>query len=392
MIFFKRLLGEGFRVFFLLAGLYGMVVMLAWEGWLGTGALGAVSPGVTPSYWHAHEMIFGYATAAIGGFFLTAVPNWTGAKAARHLFIGTAAAIWLAGRIVMWFAGDASAMLVAVVDLAFIPVLGAKIATQLIRRPKPQNMMFLGLLALIWIGNLMVHLEWLGVTDDSLQRGLRVGLLGLISMIAVLGGRVTPAFTRNAMKRAGVPESRFPFSRRPVEITAVAGTILTAVLVLFSAPGPAIGIVAILAGVAQFLRLTGWRTGWTLDQPILWSLHLGVAMLGAGEILFGLSALGVGDEVAALHVLGIGAVGGMTLAVMSRAALGHSGRALIAPRPMAVGYGLMALASATRWAAPTLFQQSYIPALMISGALWIAAFVLFLWAIGPALIGPRQGR
>ncbi len=390
--FFARLLGEGFRVFFLMAGLYGLVAMLAWEGWLDTGALGPVAPAVVPSFWHAHEMIFGYATAAMGGFFLTAVPNWTGAPAARHVFIGTAAAIWLAGRVAMWFAGDVSPLVIAVIDLAFLPVLGIKIASQLIRRPKPQNMMFLGLLALIWTGNLMVHLQWLGVTSDSIQAGLRGGLLGLISMITVLGGRVTPAFTRNAMNRAGARPEEFPFSRRPVEVTAIGGTILLTILILFAAPGIVLGPVAVIAGLAQLVRLTGWRTRWALGQPILWSLHLAMGMLGLGEILLGLAHLGLGDEVAALHILGIGAVGGMTIAVMSRASLGHSGRPLVAPRPMVWGYVLMALAAVVRWSAPVLFSDSYIPVLLLSGALWIAAFVLFLIAIGPALTGPRVQR
>src|SRR5690606_16604604 len=153
-----RLPGEGFRAFFLAAGLYAVLAIGLWTlSFLVPVPLPEALP---PVEWHAHEMIFGYGAAALGGFLLTAVPNWTGAKSARHAFIASAVGLWLAGRIAVWCADILPLPLVAAVDLAFLPLLAAKIATQLVRRPKPQNVMFLGLLALIWTANLFVHLEW----------------------------------------------------------------------------------------------------------------------------------------------------------------------------------------------------------------------------------------
>lgn len=387
-----RLFGEGFRIFFLAAGVFGLLAALYWEIWLGMEAFGGTGLSYSfappPHLWHAHEMIFGYAGAALGGFFLTAVPNWTGAKAARHAFIALVAGFWLAGRVAIWMSGSLPPLIVAAVDLAFLPVLTAKILTQLLRRPKPQNMMFLGLLTLIWLSNTAVHAEWSGLGGPGAETGLRAGLLGICAMIAVLGGRVTPAFTRNAMIRAG-RETDLPASRKPVEILGIASAIALPVSVLVTAPEPLIASLALGTGAAQLIRLAGWRTGWTLGQPILWSLHLAFGMLGAGYLLLGAALMGIGSEVAALHVLGIGTVGGMTVAVMSRAILGHSGRALIAPRPVALAFGLIAGAALLRWVGSSAQIDLYLAAMLTAGALWIAAMALFILSLLPAILGPR---
>ncbi|WP_170562304.1 NnrS family protein [Ruegeria atlantica] len=382
-----RIFGEGFRVFFLSAGLYGLFVGLVWGLWL-TVPYMAPDYGMTPPMWHAHEMIFGYATAALGGFFLTAVPNWTGAPDARARFIALAAGIWLAGRMAMWFSGMLPPAMVAVIDLAFLPILAAKIATQLIRRPKPQNMIFLLLLSLIWIADLLTHFEWTGLTDDTLQSGLRMGLLTLCAMIAILGGRITPAFTRNAMKRAGASEADWPVSVGALNKAGMGLSLILPLSILASGDWEIAGAVALTLGVVQILRMARWRTIWAAREPILLALHLGLGMLALGLILWGLAVLGLGNEVAALHVLGIGCVGGMTLAVMSRAALGHSGRALVAPGPMVVAYGLMAAAALSRWIGAEL-DSGYLVAMLLSDGLWVTAFALYLVAMWPALTGPR---
>ncbi|WP_372884602.1 NnrS family protein [Shimia sp.] len=394
MTVIKRVLGEGFRVFFLCAGLYAVFAGAIWAMWLLAQARGAelALPVADPQMWHAHEMIFGYAGAAMGGFFLTAVPNWTNTPGARIGFLSVAAGLWLAGRLAMWGSGVLPAPLVAVADLGFVPILSLKIASQLIKRPKPQNMMFLLILTLLWLGNLFVHLEWLGVMADSAGAGLRAGLFALCAMIVVLGGRITPAFTRNAMKREGVPEAGWPVSVAPLEKAALVLALALPISVLMGAAGlpeAVAAVVAILLGAVQFMRLLRWRGGWTLRQPILFALHLGLAMLGAGLILWGLAALGLGQEVAALHLLAIGGVGGMTLAVMSRAALGHSGRALIAPKPVALGYGLLALTALLRWGAGQWAGEGYFLVMAAISLLWTVVFVLFSMCLWPALVKPR---
>lgn len=386
---------DGWRAFFLAAGLYAVFSMLVWLIWLGVHAFGGIVDempfAAAPHLWHGHEMIFGFATAAIGGFFLTAVPNWTGAKSAPTRFIAIVTGLWLAGRIAVWFSGSLPAPLVAVVDLAFLPVLAAKVLTQLLKRPKPQNMMFLALLTLIWIANLLVHLDWMGLAATEAQ-GLRGGLLGITALIAVLGGRVTPAFTRNALLRAD-PDSPLPVSRKPLEVAGIALPVLTAVAVLAGVPDSVTGVLALAAGLVAAARLAGWRTAATLGDPIVWALHAGYGMLALGLAAWGLALLGRGSEVGALHILGIGAIGGMTLAVMSRASIGHSGRSLQAPFPVALAYGLMPLAVVLRWAASTWPGTLYYIGTLGAGALWAFAFTLYLVALWPIWTTPRpSGR
>jgi len=385
--------GQGMRVFFLAAGIYAVLAMAVWVGWLGAETLGDGAPALPfappPIHWHAHEMIFGYACAVLAGFFLTAVPSWTGAESARTAYLSTLAAVWLAGRLAVWWSGGLAPWLVAAVDLAFLPLLASKLAAQLVRRPKPQNLMFLALLALVWSGNLVVHLDWTGLRPGGAGQGLRVGLLGVGAMIAIIGGRVIPAFTRNAMLRTG-RETGLPASRRPAELAGIAGAILLPVGFLLGLPAPVLSALALAAGLAQAARLAGWRSGWTLGQPILWSLHLGFAMLALGYLATAAAQAGLFDEVAALHVLGIGAVGGMTMAMMTRAALGHTGRPLVAPRPIICAYAMIALAALLRALGAEIVPDWNTYTILTSGALWLGAFALFVIVYWPILTGPRQ--
>lgn len=392
MTILKRLFSEGFRVFFLAAVLSAVLTMVIWEGWLGLHALGAdidMPIRHAPHLWHAHEMIFGYGSAALAGFLLTAVPNWTGAKAAPHRFIALAALIWLAGRLALWFSGSLPPLAVAAIDLAFLPVLWLKILALLVRRPKPQQMIFLAILALFWTANLLVHLEWMGLAG-TLWAGLRMGLLTLCALIMVLGGRVTPGFTRNAMVQSGREEG-LPWNPAPLAALSIAAALAQPLGYLAGAPESLMGATALLAGALGVLRVALWRGLWTWNKPILWSLHLSYALNGIGLLALGLADLGIGSEVAALHLLGIGAVGGMTVAVMSRASLGHTGRALVAPGAVAVAYALIPLAALARFTGSAL-PEYYTPAVLTAGGLWIVAFTLCLACLTPVLLGPRVPR
>ncbi|MFO1164686.1 MAG: NnrS family protein [Paracoccus sp. (in: a-proteobacteria)] len=384
----EYLFKAGWRVFFLAAGVWAVISVAIWTVWLTGLAQGDSITGVAPQLWHAHEMIFGYAAATLGGFFLTAVPNWTGAKAAPERFVMLVAGLWLAGRLAVCLAGMLPAAVVAAVDLAFLPVLAAKVLTQLMARPKAQNMMFLLLITMTWIGNLLVHLEWMGLADTEWQ-GLRGGLLAICAMIAVLGGRITPAFTRNAMLRAGIDETRMPVSHRWLDLPGSVLPVLLALAVLVGAPDALSGTLAVLAGLFAAARLTGWRALALPGEPIVWALHLGYGLLALGLAVWGLALLGLGSELGALHILGIGAIGGMTLAVMSRASLGHSGRALIAPLPVAIAYGLIPVAVALRWAGSAFPASFYLPGMIGAGLVWCLAFALYLGALGPIFFAPR---
>lgn len=389
----KRLFGDGFRVFFLAAGLFALFSMGVWEGYQIVQALGItldLPTAAPPHLWHAHEMIFGYGSAALGGFLLTAVPNWTGAKSAPHRFIAVAAGLWLAGRLAIWTSGALPPALVAVLDLAFVPVLASNLLTQLIKRPKPQQMIILAILTAFWVANLMVHLEWTGITTDTAWAGLRAGLLTLGALIMVLGGRVTPGFTRNAMVQSG-REHGLPVNPMPLAGIAIAAALTQPLGYLVGAPETLLAPFALIAGTAGLIRVALWRGLWTRDKPILWTLHLSYALNALGFFTLGLADLGLASDIAALHLLGIGGVGGMTLAIMSRATLGHTGRALVAPRPVALAYALIPLAALTRCLGAEM-PFLVAPAVLAAGALWLVAFGLFTVALWPVFWGPRASR
>lgn len=389
----KRLFSQGFRIFFLAACLFAVTSMAIWEGFLALQTFAdasALPPAIAPHLWHAHEMIFGYGGAVLAGFFLTAVPNWTGGKSAPERFIALVFALWLLGRLGLWFSAGLPPVLVAAADLAFLPALGLKIAAQLLARPKPQQMIFLLALSLLWVSNLMCHLEWLGLLRDGVAPGLRAGLLTLVAMIAILGGRVTPGFTRNAMVAAG-RENGLPQNPAWLAYGTTAPALALPAAHLLGLPDPVLGALALIAGAAALLRVALWQGYWTLSRPILWTLHLSYALTGLGLIALGLAGLSIGSELAALHLLGVGAVGGMTLSVLSRASLGHSGRPLHAPPALAAAYGLLPLATLARFIASAL-PAWHGAASLTAGALWLAAFTLALTALWPALLLPRPPR
>lgn len=387
----QRLFTAGFRVFFLAAGLFAVFCMIVWEGWLAIHAAGGMVSdmpfAMAPHLWHAHEMAFGYGAAVVAGFLLTAAPNWTGTKLGSVPFFATLAALWIAGRLAMLWSGALPAPLVALIDLAFLPVLAGRILQLLLKRPKPQQLMLFVVIMLFWAGDVLVHLEWMGLVDDGAWAGLRTGVVSLSALILILGSRVTPAFTRNAMLRTGQEEGLprdYDWLARPAIVMAL----LSPLGLLFGVPAEIWAAVVILAGLLGIARLAGWRGGWTLGQPILWTLHLSYFMNAFGLVLFGIATIGFGSEVAALHVIAIGGIGGMTLSIMTRAALGHTGRDLTVRGEVVLAYVLVPLAALARYVGSAAPEFYYV-GVLTSGALWLVAFTLFTAAYLPVLLGPR---
>lgn len=387
----SRLFSEGFRVFFLSAGLFAILSIALWGAWI-AGLWPDLPPAVAPQHWHAHEMVFGFGAAALAGFFLTAVPNWTGGAGAPQRFIAAVWALWLAGRVALWASGLLPAWAVALADLSFGPVLALQIAAVLLRRPKAPQLIFLLMLALFWGANLLCHLEWMGLPGGDAALGIRAGLIGLAAMIVILGGRVTPGFTRNAMVAAG-REQGLPRMPAPLAALSIAAAIGTVIATLADLPAQITGPVALLAGGAALLRLSLWQGLWTRSRPILWTLHVAYGCNALGLALIGLAALGQGSELAALHVLAIGGIGGMTLAIMSRASLGHTGRPLLAPKPVALAYLLLPLAMLARWLGLLALDAGGAKAAaLLVALLWCLAFGLFVQALWPAWWQPRLPR
>jgi uncharacterized protein involved in response to NO len=371
----------GFRPFFLMAGLYAALSILAWVPLVHGHYM--IETALPLPYWHGHEMVFGFGTAALAGFLLTAVPNWINSGPVRGARLALLTAVWVAGRIAAWTAGAAW---FAALDLAFLPTLAAMIAPGIILRSGKRNGVFVLLLAILWSANLAVHLEALGVTMGALW-GLTLGIAVLLTAISVIGGRIVPAFTIGGMRMAGRPLQITPAPRLDlVAILSVAGT---GVIEAAGAPVWAVAIVAGVAAGANAIRLARWQSWRTLRVPLVWVLHLGYAWLVVGFALKALAGAGLVPPTAVVHAMTAGAIGTMVLAVMTRASLGHTGRALEAGRGTVVAYLLVTLGAVLRVAAPLLGGAAEQPLIGVSGATWAAGYLVFAACYAPILLMPR---
>ena len=378
-------LSYGFRPFFLFAGIYAVIAMAAWMAWFGWNGENALGTDFPPFLWHAHEMLFGYATATLAGFLLTAAPNWTGAQPVSGGPLALLAGVWAAGRAAVWFSAFLPPVLVAAADLAF-PALLFAFMVRALTGGSPRHMVFLAVLALLFAANAMVHLERLGFSDDTAAAGHRLAFDVFILLIAVIGGRVVPAFTRGAL--AGESD---PLPPRPwLDGLAVFSVLAVLVADQLAPDQPAAGGLALGAAAINGLRLIHWR-GWrVLDQPIVWILHLGYAWLVVGLAFKGLAQLSDAvDGTTALHVLSIGAIGSMTLGVMTRAGLGHTGRALKVTPAITFAYLLLSAAAVVRVGGPMFLEEFRQAAMVTAGVGWCVAFAVFTRVYWPILTGPR---
>lgn len=367
----------GFRPFFLAAGVFAVVLMGAWllilHGRLDTGAWAA-------PVWHGHEMLFGFTVAVIAGFLLTAAQNWTG--------LATPSGAPLAGLFLLWLAGRAGFLLpglpplaVALVDLAFLPVLALTLAAPIVRANQRHNAVFPLLLLVLAAANALVHLQALdlAVTADL---GLHLAAYAVVGMITVIGGRVIPSFTDN---RLGTRARR----AKPLEILVVLATV-AALLAALAAPDS--GVTALLAAAAcavHGVRLAGWYTHKFWAVPLLWILHLGYAWIPIGFALLALAALDlVPSSSPALHAFTAGGIGVLTLGMMARVSLGHTGRLLEAPQVMAWAFVAINGAALLRVVLPVLAPDVAF-GMIASGVLWMTAFGLFVIVYVPMLLRPR---
>jgi uncharacterized protein involved in response to NO len=280
-------------------------------------------------------MLFGFVGAAVAGFLLTAVPSWTGTAPVTGARLAALAALWVGGRVAS-LPPFASSLLAVAADLAFFPALGALLALPLAKAGKLRNAVFLVLLAALAAANLMIRLEWLGASVETARPGLLLAVGIVLLMVTVIGGRIIPAFTQNALRLDPPIAPRPALDRLTILVTAL---MIPADLVL-----PESAWAAAAAGIAAILhavRLFGWRTKATLGQPLLWVLHLGYAWIPVALAMKAAQWPGIAWGADWLHALTVGAFATMIMAVMSRAALGHTGRALTAPRPMVAAYLLL---------------------------------------------------
>jgi uncharacterized protein involved in response to NO len=332
--------------------------------------------------------MFGFIAAAIGGFLLTAVPGWTNRPPYAGRPLAVLVAIWLAGRVAMAATGDLSPVTVAVLDLAFFPALVLTLAPPLLRAGQWRNLPFVPLLTFLFLADLLFHLGNLGIVANGQMIGLGLALDIVAILIVVIGGRIIPAFTRNGLLRQGVSIAIPP---RPwLDHAAVAAIVAVLLGDILFPQSPVNGAIVLAAAAIQAARLAQWHGHRTLRDPLIWVLHIGYGWLVLALLLKGLWFVeGAAFAAKWIHAFTAGAFATMILAVMTRAALGHTGRGLTAPRPIAVAYLLVTLAALVRVFGGTLFPDSYDGIILAAGLIWIGAFGLFVLVYAPILLSPR---
>ncbi len=379
------ILSFGFRPFFLFAGIWAALAMVLWLGML-TGGL-ELPTAFDPISWHAHEMIFGYLLAVIAGFLMTAIPNWTGRMPIVGWPLAALVGLWLAGRIAV-AVSEASPVWAAVIDLAFPVALVAAMGREIVAGRNWRNLPVVGIVALFAVANLAYHIEAMRGGYPAAGVGLRLALAAAITLISLIGGRVVPSFTRNwlVQRRSAVLPTPFGKGDKVVMVTGIVAIVLWVIW-----PGqPSVGAALLLAGVAHLWRLSRWAGWLTGAESLVWVLHVGYAFVPLGFLAMAANAAGWITPAAGQHVWMAGAIGLMTLAIMSRASLGHTGRALSASRATTAVYLALVGSVVARlvygiWPEALGFRD-------LAAGLWILAFGGFAVVYWPVLVRPRIAK
>lgn len=378
------ILGLGFRPFFLGGAIWAALAMLLWL--LVLTGLVPLPIGMGPVDWHVHELLYGYLPAIVAGFLLTAVPNWTGRLPVTGLPLLALFAVWLVGRVAIAASLWLGPWLAAVLDLAFLAALVLVIARELVAGANKRNFPVLLLVGLLLLGNAAFHYEV--AVQGSAFFGTRIGIAAIILLIMLIGGRIVPSFTRNWLAKRG--EGRLPASVGLYDGFAIA---FAALALLSWLLGPDTLITAVACGVAGALhlgRLARWAGDRTLAEPLVTILHVGYAFVPLGFLLVAASHVWphVVYWVAPIHAWTAGGIGTMTLAVMTRASLGHSGRALTADHWTSLIYLLVIAAAVARILAGTSLGSTGLQHLAATA--WVLAFAAFAVHYWSVLTRPRS--
>lgn len=375
-------LSYGFRPFFLSASLFAGLAVPIWV-WLFAGS-GSASFLYPPRDWHVHEMLFGFLSAVIAGFLLTAVPNWTGRAPLRGIPLLGLWLLWLAGRFCL-AVPMAAPLAVAVLDASFLIVLASLLWRELFAASAWAQTPIAIIISFYAAANVLFHAAALrGLSGDLPERFV---LALVMLLLTVIGGRITPNLTREFLAQSDTATLPAEFSR--FDVLSMASVLIAAVIWIATPDGPVAGWAFIAAGILNLARLRRWR-GWTAStEPLVLILHIGYGWLVISLLVLGGTVLGAGmSQANALHTLTTGAVGAMTLAVMTRASLGHTGRPKRAGALTIVIYLLVNLGGLMRILVPQAESPTALThtVLQLSAASWSGAYLLFAAAYGPLLV------
>lgn len=377
------LLSYGFRPFFLLAALQAGLTILVWL-LVVTGRI-AMPTAFAPVDWHIHEMLFGYQAAAIGGFLLTAIPNWTGRLPVQGKPLLVLVLAWLAGRIAVALSAVIGWRLAMSIDALFLLLLAGSAGREIVAGRNWRNLKVVVLIGLLLMANLAFHLEaqLAGSADFSRRFAIAVVLL----LVALVAGRIVPSFTRNWLAQRRQGRMPTPFGIYDKIVLAASGAVLALWVPLPDSRATGVAL-AVAAGFHLF-RLVRWSGDRTWRNPLLVILHVGYLFIPLGFLLMAAASLGIAAPAAGLHAWTAGAFGIMTLAVMSRASLGHTGRPLVATAATQFCYVLVIVGTVARIC--SALGHGPVALLHVAGLGWSLGFLIFAAAYWQVLTGPRLG-
>lgn len=371
----------GFRPFFLAAGIAAPVLIGLWL--LIYHGLLEASAYYGPVAWHGHEMLFGYTMAVVAGFLLTAVRNWTGIQTLRYEALAGLALVWLLGRLLPLLGDWVPGEVIALVDFAFLPLLALGLAFPLFKSRQPHNIPFVFVMLLLATANGLFHAELLGWTQNTLMAGVRLGVGLIVLLLVLMGGRVIPFFIERGLP--GMSNRKWPWVERLTLVSV--GLFVLADLFL---PGHLLTVVlALFAAAVHGLRVAGWyhRRVWSVS--LLWVLFIGYAWIPFGLLLHALAGLGWLNPMLALHAFTVGGIGILTLGMMSRVAIGHTGRQMQAHPLMGWAFALLVLSAVARVLFPIFWSRLYSDGITLAGLFWLTAFLPFVAIYFPILTRPR---
>jgi uncharacterized protein involved in response to NO len=378
------LLSYGFRPFFLAAGLWAAFGILLWLPQY-SGAL-TLPTHFSALDWHIHEMLYGYVAATIAGFLLTAIPNWTSRLPVSGGPLASLALLWLAGRVAMLCSAAIGGAVAAAIDVAFLATLAAVTGREIVSGKNWRNLRVLAVIGVLILGNVVFHVEVL--RNGSADYGIRIGIGAVILLISLIGGRIVPSFTNKWLTRHNPGRLPVAFGRFDM---AVIGVSALALLAWIAAPDyRAAGALMVLAGILQFVRLARWAGDRTLADRLVLVLHIGYFFVPLGFLLIGASVwVAHVPPGAGIHAWTAGAIGLMTLAVMTRATLGHTGRLLQAGAGTQAIYACVFVAAVLRIVAACIGSDMLLD---YAGAAWIAGFAGFVLLYGPMLAMRKESN
>jgi len=381
------ILQNSFRPFFIAAGFWATLAVPFWL--LSYAGILVVPDNFDILLWHQHEMLYGFTSAAITGFILTAIPNWTGKLPIRGVHLGLLISLWILGRIGFLTTVTIGPLATAVFDLPFLIVLVLTITREIISGNNWRNIPVVILISVFALGNFLVHLQILNIIETA-ELGLRLSMFVLSVLVALIGGRIIPSFTRNWLVK--INSRVLPNQMGVFDKIALITLVIFVIAQIAKPEHQATALLALFAGLLHSLRLMRWKGWMTFAEPLIWILHIAYAWLVIALVLIGLS--GLSDFVpytSAIHALTVGAFSTMILAVMTRASLGHTNRVLKATTGTTTVFILITFAAILRVYEPFLNESNNL-VIWISGIVWTAAFALFSILYFPILTQARKQK